>query len=210
MKPHKKVTRKQGKRHPLIIYKRTMDRLWQATLILGLVLAGLWWQLTSGGSPLIQTDQTAWVLVGAVVTVVFTLFALLTRNMAYVQPFYNHIRLVTPFLRMQISYKRVRGVHPANFTKLFPPQESGWAEEQFLAPFYGMTALTVELSSFPVPPFLLRLFLSRKMLLPQKPGFIFLVDDWMALSNEIDTFIANTRQVHQPKQAYLTPFGNRW
>ncbi len=199
--------RKLGKRHSLLIYKRSMDRLWEATLLLGLILAGLWWQLTSGSTPLIETRQTTWIMVGAIVTLVFFLFAFLARKMAYVQPRRDHLRLITPFLRLQISYRRVRSVHPANFSKLFPPHESGWAEEQFFAPFYGMTAVVVDLTRYPLPPILLRFFLARQMLTRHSPGFIFLVDDWMALSNEIDTLIETWRRSRQPKRAVVTPFG---
>ncbi|HZD57676.1 MAG TPA: hypothetical protein VE136_13165 [Anaerolineales bacterium] len=201
---------KPGKRHTLLLYKRAMGRLWQATLFLGLILAGLWWQITSGKIPLIDTKNGAWVLVGAVVTLVFTLFALVARNMAYVQPYGTHIRLVTPFLRLQISYRRVRSVHPASFSKLFPPEERGWAEDQFLEPFYPMTVVVVELNAYPLPKPLLRLFLSRQMLASQGPGFIFLVEDWMALSTEIDTFLETYRRSRQPKQAIASPFRTRW
>lgn len=203
-------TRKSGKRYSLLLYKHTMGRLWQATMLLGAILAGLWWQLTSGGVPVIETSQTAWVLVGALVCLVFSLFALLARTMAYVQPQRDHLRLVTPFLRLQISYRRFQSIHPASFAKLFPPHESGWAEEQFLDPFYGMTTVVVDLKAFPLPRPLLRLFLARQMLTPQSPGFIFLVDDWMALSNEIDTFIEAWRRARQPKRTVVTPFGRSW
>ena len=56
---------KPGKRHTLLLYKRAMGRLWQATFVLGLILAGLWWQTTSGQIPLIETKNGAWILVGA-------------------------------------------------------------------------------------------------------------------------------------------------
>lgn len=201
---------KPGKRHTLLLYKRAMGRLWQATFFLGLILAGLWWQITSGRIPVIETKNSAWILVGAVVTLVFTLFALLARNMAYVQPRSTHIRLVTPFLRLQISYRRVRSVHPASFSKLFPPEERGWAEDQFLEPFYPMTVVVVELNAYPLPRPLLRLFLSRQMLASQGPGFIFVVEDWMALSTEIDTLLETYRRSRQPKHAIPSPFRTRW
>ena len=34
--------KKAGKRHPLLIYKRTMNRLWGATVLLGLILIVVW------------------------------------------------------------------------------------------------------------------------------------------------------------------------
>ncbi len=201
---------KFGKRYPLLLYKRAMGRLWEATLFLGILLSGLWWQLTSGRVPIIETNQTTLILVGAVVTLGFSLFTFLARYMTYIQPCRDHLRLVTPFLRLQISYRRIRSVHPTNFSKLFPPHEGSWAQEQFLEPFFGMTAVVVDLTSYPLNRWLLRLFLARQMLMRQNPGFVFLVDNWMALSNEIDTSIEAWRRSRQPKRKLVTPFGKSW
>lgn len=178
---------KPGQRHSLVLYKRAMDRLWKAALPFSLICLAVWWQITGSEIPLIETQRGIWLLVAGVIAGGIGLFALLVRSMAYVQAHRHHIRLATPFLRLKISYRRVRSVHSASFSQNFPPQETGWARRNFLEPFLGSTVLVVELHSFPLHPGLLRLFLPAHMFSPQTTGLVMLVDDWVALSTEIDT-----------------------
>lgn len=178
-----------GKRYPLLIYKRYMDRLWSATLVLGLLLGFAWFWLWFNGSPLLEHIDQVWLLAGAVFALCFSLFAFFSRSVAYVQPRSDHLRLVTPFLRLNISYRRIRSVHPAGFQHLFPPRESSWAQRRFLEPFYPKTAVVVDLVAYPMSPFLLRLFLARQMFSPRSKGFVLVVPDWMELSTELDSHL---------------------
>ena len=179
--------RKKGQRFRLLLYKRFFDRLWKATLILGLLLAGVWWQGQLDFILPISPQIDPWVLLAALVVLMFSLFAMLARNMGYVQARQDHLRLVTPFLRLKISYRRIRSVHPAEFHQLYPPAEAGWAERRLLEPFYGDTAVVVELDAYPLSPGMLRFFLPPQMFYTQGPGFVFIVTDWMALSTEVDS-----------------------
>ena len=56
-KKRKKSRSKPGKRFPLLMYRRTMDRVWGITLILGLALLALWWY----GSAFTALYRTGWV-----------------------------------------------------------------------------------------------------------------------------------------------------
>lgn len=175
-----------------------MNRLWKATLVLGLLLAGLWWQALVGVIMPLHPPYENFVYLAALVVLGFTLFAMLARSMSYVQAFHNHIRVVTPFLRLKVSYSRVRSVRPAEFHKLFPPAEAGWAERRFLEPFYPLTVVFVELSRYPLPRGLLRLFLPPQMFYPQSRGLVFVVEDWMALSTEIESFRGQWMETQKP------------
>jgi len=177
-----------GKRHPLLFYRRAMDRLWVATLFLGIILGGVWVWFWMSDTPLITPGNETWILAGSVAALGFTVFAYIARRAAYVQPRRDHLRLVTPFLRMNISYRRIRSVHPASFQQLFPPGKASWAQRSFLEPFYGRTAVVIELTSYPMSPGLLRFFLAPQMFSPQSTGFVILVPDWMEFSTELDTF----------------------
>ncbi|HEX9029015.1 MAG TPA: hypothetical protein VF823_07565 [Anaerolineales bacterium] len=180
--------RKAGKRYTLLTYRHSMSRLWTATLLLGLVLAAAGGWSWFSGTPLISWDVETWLLVGSGVCLAFSLFAFLARGMAYVQAYADHLRLVTPFLKLRISYRRMIRVHPASVQQLFPPLEAGWAQRRFLEPFFGETAVVIELTSFPLAPALLRLFLPSMMFLHQTNGLVLLVPDWMAFSTELDSF----------------------
>jgi hypothetical protein len=180
-------TPKAGRRHTLLLYRRIMDRLWAPSLVLGLLLLGIeawsWFNETR----LIEGQDNLWILVGSAVLLAFSLFAFFGRKLAYVQAQRDHIRLVTPFLKLRISYRRIRSAHPSDFSQMFPPKEAGWAEKQLLEPFYGMTVVVLDLTAFPLPPAVLRFFLAPQMFSRHKSGLVLTVADWMALSTEIDT-----------------------
>jgi hypothetical protein len=200
--------RKPGKRHPLLIYRRAMDRLWQETLILGLILGFLWWQISYAADPLIETEQSPWLLAGSAVALGYTGFALIARRTAYVQTKPNHLVVITPFIRLKIAYRRVHNVRLGNFSALFPPRETGWASRRFLAPFYGQTAVVVDLAGYPLNPHLLRLFFPRQMFVPGTSGFVFLVSDWMAFSLELDSSLEAWRHAQTPRRpTFFNPQG---
>lgn len=196
-------SRKVGNRHTILLYKRVMDRMWTATLLLGILLLGLWGWGWFSPAVLIEAQNSFWLLAGSGMLLGFTLFAFFGRNMAYVQARPNHLRLVTPFLRTNISYKRMRSVHPANFQQLYPPSEASWAERRLLEPFYGKTAVVIDLNDYPLPPFFLRFFLAPQMFSKSNKGLVLLVPDWMAFSTEIDTFRA--RQTTTRRQQSQVP-----
>jgi hypothetical protein len=189
--------RKVGKRHSLLIYQRTMNRLWGATILLGLILLVVWGAIRIQNIKLLETENTIWLLVGAAVSLAFGLFAFFVRNMAYVQPRRDHLRLVTPFLRLNIAYSRIRSSHPSNFYQLFPPTHSGWATRQFLEPFYGKTVVVVELTGYPLKPSFLRLFLPAQMFSRQSKGFVLVVPDWMEFSTELESFRGSWMQAQK-------------
>jgi hypothetical protein len=177
-----------GKRHPLLFYRRTMDRLWLSTLVLGLLLATLWVWNTIGSTPLVIIKNSFLLFGAAAMTLLFSLFAFLSRYMAYVQVHRDHLQLVTPFLQLRVSYRRILRAFPVEFHILFPKTETGWAQRSFLEPFYGQTALVVKLNAYPMPKSLLRLFLTPQMFSRNTSGLVFMVPDWMGLSTELDSY----------------------
>jgi hypothetical protein len=195
--------RKTGSRHKLLLYVRVMDRLWGSTLALGLLLAAMlgytWWS----GAPLLYAQADFLLAAAALVALAFSLFAFIARRMAYVQPHSDHIRLVTPFLRTNISYRRVLSTHPSEFSQVYPPKSATWAQRRLLEPFYGKTAIVLELSSFPLPVPFLRLFLAPQMFYRRSLGLVLLVPDWMAFSTEIDSFLGAWQQLEKQKHRPL-------
>jgi hypothetical protein len=165
-----------------------MSRLWASALVLGLLLMVIWgwgWFFTT---PLLEDGENIWLAVAGLVSLAFALFAFFGRSMAYVQPYRDHLRLVTPFLRLNISYRRIHNSHPAEFTQLFPPKDASWAQRNLLAPFYGRTAIVVDLAAYPMNPRLMRFFLAPQMFSPRSKGLVLIVPDWMAFSTELDSF----------------------
>ena len=181
-------TKKIGKRHRLLIYQRVMDRIWAPTLVLGLMVVAMWWW---GGDifPLLPEPFDTLILAGGTVLVTLAFLMFLMRGMAYVQVCTDHLRVVTPFIRLKISFRRIRTTHPLEFHQLFPLTKAGWADRRLLEPFYGKTVLAVGLTEFPIRQSILRLFLPRVMFSTQAKGLVLIVKDWMALSTELESYM---------------------
>ena len=190
-------SRKFGKRHRLLVYQRTMDRIWAATLLLGLLLVAAWWWAGDIFPLLDQPYDTVLIVAGLMLVALGCLFFLM-RGMAYVQVGPDHLRLSTPFFRLNISFHRIRTTHPAEFVQLFPPSKIGWADRRLLSPFYGKTVLIVELSTFPVSGTVMHLFFPRVMFSPQSKGLVLVVKDWMALSTELESSLGVWLQKNTP------------
>ncbi len=180
-------TYQSGKRQTLLMYRRTVDRMFFATLLLGLLLLLISLYPLLGGVGILSQRIQAIISVSAAVVLTLSVFAFLARFRAYVQVDQNHLSLVTPLIHLNISYLRLRSAHPALIQQLFPANESGWARRSYLRPFYGKTAIVVELNKYPLDPVLLRLFFTKEMFSPQNRGFVLLVPDWMRFSTELDT-----------------------
>ena len=177
-----------GARHPLLYYRRTMGRLWKSTLLLGIVLIVALGFITLEPTTILGLDGQSWLIVAIVVAFALSIFAFFARSMAYAQAQATSLKIITPFLRFHISYKRMRSVRPSLTQQLFPPEKSRWSERNYLTPFYGKTALVVELNGFPLNPALLKLFLPDVMFTRTTTGLVLMVSDWMQLSTEIDSF----------------------
>jgi len=185
---------KKGVRHPLLLYRRTMDRVGEYTLILAIFLG------VAGGWPLLKEtwifgySSNLWLLVTALLSFAISVFAYLTRLASYVQVTNSTLNVVTPFIRLKISYRRIQSVHPVLVQQLFPPETLTWAQRSYLSAFTGKTALLAELRGYPISPVILRLFWTPQMFSPQSPGLVLLVSDWMQLSTEFDSFYGSWLQ----------------
>ncbi|MBN1452221.1 MAG: hypothetical protein JW963_14495 [Anaerolineales bacterium] len=185
---------KAGRRYTLVIYTHMLNRWWPATFALSLALFAVAW-----GVSRIPEGQAQPYLVTAIaglggLVFIFTLFLLIIRKAAYVQAFPTYLRLVTPFLRINISYRRFRGSTTSEMRALFPPKSlSSWRRE-IIAPLSSMTAIVINLNGYPVSPAMLRLFLSPFFFKDKTPHIVILVKDWLLLSTEIDSMRLGGRE----------------
>ena len=178
------IMAKGGRRYPLVVYTHMINRWWPAIFTLGLALLGLSWAVRTWGF-----EDWRWLGLTSVggLNIFIGILMLATRKSAYVQPFSDHLRLVTPFLRLNISNKRIRRASSANMGALFPPQSvSSWRAD-IIQPLAKMTALVIELNAYPMSQSTLRLFLSPLFFKDKTPHFVILVDEWMKLSSELES-----------------------
>lgn len=176
-----------GHRYPLVIYTRMLDRWWPATFTLSLALLATAW----GASRTPQGQAFPFAITATAglggLAFILTFFLFVIRKAAYVEPFPTYLRLVTPFLRINISYRRFRGSTTSEMRTLFPPKGmSSWRRE-IIAPLSAMTAIVINLSGYPVAPSLLRLFLSPFFFKDKTPHLVILVKDWLRFSTELES-----------------------
>jgi hypothetical protein len=57
----------------------------------------------------------------ALICLLVTIFLLVTRKMAYIQLFDDHMLMVTPFLHLNIGFRRVQNSTTTQMYKVFPP-----------------------------------------------------------------------------------------
>jgi hypothetical protein len=178
------AAQKGGRRYPLVIFTHMMSRWWTAVFTLGLAMLFLSWALRSWGF-----EQWRWMTF--VVLGIFTSIAgigmWLIRKSAYVQPFADHLRLVTPFLRLNISYKRFRRTSTATMGGIFPPKSVSRSMQDIVEPIAKMTAIVIEVSAMPMSQNTLKLFLSPLFFKDKSPHIVILVSDWMRFSAEMDS-----------------------
>ncbi|MEW6717688.1 MAG: hypothetical protein AB1345_09320 [Chloroflexota bacterium] len=189
--------RKRSQRHILLINQRLMDRLRLASVPLGLLLGVVWWQATVGKIALLRPPWDAIPFVSASVLILIGLFAWIGRNLSYVQARTGHLYVASPLFHLKISYQRLQHVHPIEFQRVNPPAKASWGEKKFLSPFYALTAVEVELKSFPLDPKLLRLFFPKQMFSPSGKALILVVKDGMQLITEIDGYWQHWKQAQR-------------
>jgi hypothetical protein len=177
-----------GHKFPLIVYQHLLNRWWTPMFAIGLVMFALaYGEYTHSVYRYIPWRWQALAGIG-VLAILIGIFFLIIRQIAYIQAFPGYIKLVTPFMRVNISYKRLIKTTSTEMRQLFPAKSmSGWMRDIF-APLASQNALILELKSYPVSPILLRMFLSRFFFKDKTPHFVILVKDWMGLSAEIESF----------------------
>jgi len=176
-----------GHKYPLIVYRHMLNRWWPALIAIGLGMFAL--AYSEYIDPLGKFLPWRWQLFASigVLSIFIGIFFWIIRYFAYVQPFPNYLKFVTPFIRVNISYKRFKKTTATEMRYLFAYKSmSGWVRDIF-SPLASKTALVVDLNGYPISPVLLRLFLSRFFFKDKTPHFVILVQDWMRFSSELDT-----------------------
>ena len=176
-----------GHKYPLIVYRRMLNRWWPPMIAIGLGMFAL--AYSEYIEPLGRFLPWRWQLFAGIggLAIMVGIFFWVIPFFAYVQPFPNYLKLVTPFMRINISYKRIRKTTATEMRYLFAYKSmSGWVREIF-SPLGNKTALVIDLSGYPISPVLLRLFLHRFFFKDKTPHFVILVQDWMRFSSELES-----------------------
>jgi hypothetical protein len=194
------MARRPGKKYPLIVYRHIVSRWWFAMIFMGLGLFTL--AYSEYIKPAAGITPLRWqALAGiGVLAILAGIFFFTIRFMAYIQPFPTHLKFVTPFLRMNISYRRIRRTTTTEMRMLFPIKGmSGWLQD-ILSPLASKTALVLDLNGYPISPAILRLFLSRFFFKDKTPHLVILVEDWLRFSSEMESMRTGTEPTDEPRK----------
>ncbi len=198
-----------GRRHRLLLYTYVLNRWWRYTLWIGIVLLGLVAGLTMLPGRLPQYHFLSvpdWILLVAmgagVYAILLFIFFISIRKSAYVQPFATHLRLITPFLRMNISYQRILKASSVEIQHLFPVGRYTDWRKGFLRPLANQTAVVLDLKEWPLPRRLLGLVLSPFFFPDKSSRLALLVPDWMDFSMDMDSFRSTwLESLHGPRSS---------
>jgi hypothetical protein len=189
-----------GHKYPLVVYRHMLNRWWPAMITMGLGMFAL--AYSEYIDPLAQFLSWRWQILAGVgiLAILVGLFLLVIKQIAYVQPLPGHLKLVTPFMRINISYKRFKKTTTTEMRYLFPHKSlSGWMQDIF-APLATKTAMVIDLNGYPISPFMLRLFLSKFFFKDKTPHLVILVNDWMRFSSELESMRTATDSQPVPQK----------
>ncbi len=151
------------------------------------MLALAWWRYQDLYTRL--TVPWQWMMLAGVggLCILATLLMLLFRKSAYVRAYGDHFLLATPFLRMNVSYRRIMRTSSASMGTLFPTAKMPALKRESIEPLLRYTALVIDLNALPMPRSALRLFLSPFFFKDNTPHLVILVKNWMAFSTELES-----------------------
>lgn len=198
-----------GHKYPLIVYRHMLNRWWPPMIAIGLGMFALAYT-EYYIEPLGRFLPWRWQLAAAVgvLAILVGIFFWVIRFFAYVRPFPTYLKLVTPFIRVNISYKRIKKTTATEMRYLFSFKSMSWWVREIFSPLANKTALVIELNSYPISRTVLRLFLYRFFFKDKTPHLVILVQDWMRFSSEIESMRSgidlNPPTQKRPKSSILS------
>lgn len=130
-----------------------------------------------------------WVIILCISLLWFYYSFLIRRASIQVKP--QHLRLQGPIFGKNISYGRIYAVTAGKMGQHYDPDQLTQSERAIVKPFYNLTALFIELRSYPSSFRRRRLWYHRLLFGTHRMGLLCYVNDWMTLSQEIETARSN-------------------
>jgi hypothetical protein len=186
-------------KHRLLIFDRISRRMrWRLVLLLiVLLLLGIYDQFTG----YLGSFWLAWWLAIVLVAALYFYYAVLIPR-ASIQVGQGSLRLQGPLTGYNFSYGRIYSVASGNMEQHYSKKQLGPYEWSIIKPFYFSTCLFIEFNSTPRHFDRRRLWFPRLLFGSNRPGLICYVEDWMALSQEID--LARSKRRNALEQPHIS------
>jgi hypothetical protein len=157
---------------------------------IAILLAGLWGIARIGLLPINKgiTHSTQDLLLGiaALVAIGLWLIVALLPLAAFVQCLPDYLLLRLGFLRLIVSYSRVRGSRSVQHGQIHHAASQPRSRRALAVRMALKECVALDLTSYPMAFFLLRALAHPFLFLGQEPGFLFAVDDWMGLGRDLE------------------------
>lgn len=187
-------------RHPLILHRHRLASWRWASLAIAALAGALFWYRAA--VPLFVASM-GW---ATVVTVLLTglgvllfLASLVLPHFAFVEVRTKSLLVSVPGYQLVISFGRISNVR----TTTFEPQRVSAMRREMTDKFRGRPVVILDLKSWPLPRWWLRLWLDWFSFPEGAEGLQFMVPDWMALSRQIEgaraTWASERAMARRPK-----------
>ena len=172
------------RQHRLLLFGRLSRRFTRllSLLILVMLVIGLYDQFTE----FLGDYWFAWWGALFILLAQWVYYVTMMRR-ASIQVKPQYLRLQGPVIGYNISYGRIRSVTSGKMEQHFDWEKLKKNERNKLKPFYNQTCLFIELSSYPRSFRWRNLWFPRFLFSTTRQGLICHVDDWMALSRDIES-----------------------
>lgn len=179
-------------KYPLLPQRRTGKRMrWLLILLAASMLTlGLYDQFTGILGP---NWISIWLAMIPVLVLWLYYRLLLPRAAIHVGP--DYLRLQGPLYGHKLSFKRIRTISPDKLEQHYPYEDLTVSERPVMKPLLARTCTFIELSSYPKAFRWRRWWFPRTLFGTRKKGLLCYVDDWMALSRELESARARRQAV---------------
>jgi hypothetical protein len=198
------------KRFPLLLYREWMRPMAVPAFCIMVLLIVLWviallgmlpeqW----GGS---RPAQDILLGVAAIATFLLWVIVVVQPRLSYVECRADYLVLRIGFLRLIVSYSRVRTTRSVLHGQIHSPQAQPRSRRALARRMAPRQSVAIELTSYPMAFFLLRAMTHPFLFLGGQPGFLFAVEDWMGLDQSIEearaTWLAKRKTPDKPTRLW--------
>jgi hypothetical protein len=170
--------------YPLLPQRRMGRRMrWKLVLLAVLIVAlGLYDQFTGVLGP-----NWFFLWLALIPVAILWLYYALLMPRAAIQVTPAYVRLQGPLYGRKLSFKRIQTISPGKLEQHYAYNDLTLGERPILKPLHQRTCTFVELSSYPKAFKWRRWWFPRTLFGTRKKGLLCYVDDWMALSRELES-----------------------
>jgi hypothetical protein len=178
------------KRYLLLLYREWMRPFLLPTFFIAVILIVLWVGALTGLLPermgVARSAQRLLLGVASLVALVLWLIVTLLPRVAYVQCLPDFFMIRVGFLRLIVSYTRLRTSRSVQHGQIHHPASQPRSRRSLAARMALKQCVALDLTSYPKAYFLLRAMTHPFLFLGGEPGFLFAVEDWMGLGREVE------------------------